>query len=173
MHCKFDNLLDFFNYIDFCPLCKSRLVPNIIMAGSSECVLGGKKILCYSNTFGNFTIDIFGNTISKTYKIKYRPKINQIIIGKQCRKYHFFYNGIADLYKKELLVKNISLDKYHFIRIFGNDHFTINSSVISNSTNIRITNDFKTQEFILPFIEFDLFSKKKIDNRLKKIQLLK
>jgi hypothetical protein len=170
--CKFDNLLGFFNYIDFCPLCKSRLVPTITIAGCSECVLGNKRLFCY-NTFGNFTVDIVDNGISKTYKSKSRPKITQIVVGKQCRKYHFFYNGVADLYKKELLVKNISLDKYHFIRIFGEDHFTINGSFISNSTNIRITRDFKTQEFIMPLIQFDLFSKKKIDNRLKKIQLLK
>jgi len=171
---RFKNLYEFFNYIEFCPLCKSRTAINITYQNTS-CEFSNKELIFHDNETDNkrFTIDLLDNTISRDYYSLIYDTKPKIIIGRQCNKYHFFYNGIADISEIKLKVKNIRLDKYHFIRIHGLTHFTVNGSFIKSSTNIRITTpNFITRELTLPFVDFDLSSKKKIDAKLKNIQLL-
>lgn len=175
MSTSFDNLYDFFNYIEFCPLCKNRTTSFITSPGGITCGMDNKELTIYSSSSTSthqFSINLFTNEVSKPYSI-YRSGTSQIIVGKQCNKYHFFYNGVLDISGKELLVKRIRLDKYHFIRMHGTTHFTVNGSLLSGSTNIRITTpDFQTKELSLPLIDFNFSSKKKIDSKLRNIQLL-
>jgi hypothetical protein len=185
---SFRNLFDFFNFIEFCPLCKKRLTETIIFP-SSISTLEGKELVIIAGSFeSNFdqqpiftddpfwkkiTINLLDNNISKNYSLYDYPENNSLIVGRQCNKYHFHYNGIANISKSKLILDNIVLDKYHFIRIHGGIHFTVNGSFSKSQTIIRITTpDYHTRELTIPFIDFDLLSKKKIDNKLKNIQLL-
>lgn len=140
------------------------------------CELNNKELVVYPSSAissRKFSIDLFNNKLSKSYAEAVYPNVSQVVIGKQCCKYHFFYNGIADVYKKSLMIKNIRLDKYHFIRIHGPTHFTVNGSTVNDFTNIKITTpDFKTKELSLPLINFDFSSKRKLDAKLRNIQLL-
>jgi len=121
-----------------------------------------------------FAINLLDNHVSANYLESSYPEITKIVIGRQCSKYHFFYNGTALVTKENLLVSDIMLDKYHFIRMHGPaTHFTVNGNLTTSSTSVRITTvDFKTRELVLPRINFDLSSKKKIDAKLRNIQLL-
>lgn len=172
---KFDNLYDFFDYIEFCPLCKSRTTVYAAFPAATVCEINGKELILFDSETASkkFSINLINNIVSDSYSSSYRKSNSEIVIGKQCNKYHFFYNGIAKISKSNLIVNDISLDKYHFIRQHGSTHFTVNGSLLKDQTNIRITTtNFKTRELSLPFINFDLFNKKKIDSKLKNIQLL-
>jgi len=137
----------------------------------------GKELVFYDflSPSNKFSIDLFANSISEKYKKSPYKEDCKVVIGKQCNKYHFFYNGTATLSKKRLSIENIMMDKYHIIRIHGPTHFAVNGSFDKSFTSVVITSDFKTRELILPFIDFDLSSNKavkKIDSKLRNIQLL-
>ena len=184
---SFKNLIDFFSFIEFCPICKSRTTETFILP-SSVAELSGKELIILAGSFTDdkepppieydifwkkFTINLFDNTISSNYSLSDFPSTISLIIGRQCNKYHFHYNGIANISKAKLILDSITLDKYHFIRQLGSNHFTVNNSFSKSATSIRLTTpDFQTREITLPFIEFDLSSKKRIDHKLKSIQLL-
>lgn len=171
---KFKNLYDFFDYIEFCPLCRGRMSATVGLSGISSYELSNKELALQDmGSSKRFTINLIDNYISNNYLISVNPVVDEIVVGKQCSKYHFFYNGVAILSKSDLLIRNIVLDKYHFIRIHGPTHFTVNGSLVSSTTKIRITTEnFNTREIVLPFVDFDLSSKKRIDTKLRNIQLL-
>jgi hypothetical protein len=170
---QFENLNGFFNHIEFCPLCKSRTLPGASFYSVIVCELENKYIKLYDYN-GSFSIDLHNNSISSHYKYNAYPENMQLVISRQCPKYHFFYNGICNISKTNLTIDNLMFDKYHFIRILNNGktHFTVNGSITANATSIRITSDYKTNELTLPLIDFPLLSKKKTDAKLRKIQLL-
>lgn len=176
MSCEvFENLYDFFNFVEFCPFCKGRTSPTVAFSAATVCVVDNKNITILDSAVngGEFNINLFNNSINSVYKSALRSAESKIVFGKQCNKYHFFYNATANISKETLKINNIILDKYHFIRIHGKTHFTVNGSISQNLTNIRITTtDFKTKELTLPLIDFNLLSKRKIDLKLKNIQLL-
>lgn len=148
---------------------------EILTFQASMCEIGSKELMfCdFQTPWPKFKINLLDNTISKNYLDSSYPENATITIGKQCNKYHFYYNGTASLIKGRLTVSDITLDKYHFVRIHGPLHFVVNGNLIKSSTSIRITTPgFNTKEIILPFTHFDLSSKKKIDTKLKTIQLL-
>lgn len=173
---EFSNLFDFFNYIEFCPLCKSRTMTTVSFPSSTICEMDNKELTVIDDKnipSKIFRIGLFNNVVSTHYSYSSYPEKSQIVIGRQCNKYHFFYNGIANISKSNLIIDNIVMDKYHFIRIHNLIHFTVNGSSIKNKTSVRITTpDFNTREVLLPFVSFNLFSKKKIDAKLRNIQLL-
>ena len=172
---EFKNLYSFFNHIEFCPLCKSRL-STIITFQNSTCEVNNKHLTIHSDEFpkDNFTVDLLDNTISDSYLLSLAGQNNyELLIKRICLKYHFYYGGMANFSNDYVSINNIKLISYHFIRIHGPVHFAINSDVIKSSTSVRITtSDFRIRELNLPFVNFDLSSKKKIDNKLKNIQLL-
>lgn len=173
----FKNLYDFFSYIEFCPLCRSRTIETSTfpLSASQGPDLNGRELIFYdfSTPWDKYTINLLDNSIGGGYRKSSYEENCKIVIGRQCTKYHFFYNGTATLSKRKSIIENIFLDKYHFIRIHGTTHFTVNGSLEKSFTSIRITTeDFKTREIILPFIDFNLSSKKKIDAKLRNVQLL-
>lgn len=184
---SFKNLFDFFSYIEFCPLCKKRLTETITFPSSVAALTGTELIIIAGSFLDNpeqslfdndifwkkITINLLDNSVSRSYNLCNNEENNTIIIGRQCNKYHFHYNGTANLSKTKLILDAIKLDKYHFIRIHKDIHFTINADLQQSTTSIRMTaQDFHTRELVIPFVEFDLSSKKKIDTKLKHIQLL-
>jgi hypothetical protein len=171
----FKNLYDFFNYIEFCPLCKNRLSLSASLFGTKSCETNYGELVFYPIAPDKkFSIDMLNNNVSESYAdCVLQAEICRLIIARSCSKYHFSYNGVAEIHKDKLNINNICLDKYHFVRIHGPAHFTVNGSFIDNTTNIRITTpDFKTKELTLSLISFDFTSKKKIDSKLRNIRLL-
>jgi len=139
------------------------------------CDIGSKELIfCdFQTPWKKFKINLLDNTVSENYSDSSYPEHSTITVGKQCNKYHFFYNGVAFLTKERLAITDIKLEKYHFVRIQGPLHFVVNGNFMMSSTSIRITTPgFNTKEIVLPFTNFDLSSKKKIDTKLRTIQLL-
>lgn len=171
MNRTFTNLNDFFNHMEFCPLCGSRMhMIATITSGTHEFIKNQLVITTDDNIV--VRINLLYNTISSSYNLLDK-KNNTIVVGRQCNKYHFFYSGIAKVFKKKLVIKEITLSKYHFIRMHKGIHYTVNGSFIDNITNIRITlNDFTSKEISLKLINFDFSSKKLLDKKLKYIALL-
>lgn len=162
---SFPNLFSFFSYIEFCPLCKARTTECVIYP-TTQCTLSSKNILLFDDVSKSFSINLLDNSISGNYS----RKSDELIIGKRCNKYHFFYSGSATISNTH--INNISLNKLHFIRIHNMTHYVINNSFETNITSIRVTENFQTQEISLPLIEFDFSSKKKLDTKLNHIRLL-
>jgi hypothetical protein len=171
---QFENLDAFFNLIEFCPLCKSRTLIGASFYSVIVCELGNNVIRLHDYGTKSFSIDLHNNTVSQEYKQSLYGQNMQLVVSRQCSKYHFFYNGICNISKSNLTIDNLIFDKYHFIRRLNNGktHITINGSITSDTTSIRITADYKTNEITLPLMDFDLSNKKKLDAKLKKILLL-
>lgn len=168
MSIAFKNLYEFFNYIDYCPLCNSRIVATS-MFPAFDCEFNGKLLNISDGEKQHFSIDAINNNIVGSQL----PTSEHLFPRRQCAKHHFFYSGILTISNSRDYIKSIELCRYHFIRIKPNIHFTINGYYKDNFTSIRMTTpDYKTKEFSIPLIEFDFSSKKKIDNKLKHIQLL-
>lgn len=168
---NFKNLNDFFGYLEFCPLCKNRLEP-IASVPSTSADFNGRELI-FEDSDANFAINLFNNTVSDDYLLSKHGVHTQIVLKNNCPRYHFFYNGIGTISKYSMTVKDILLDKTHMIVINSRMHFVINNSILSESTNIRMTNkDAKVRQLELPFINFDLTSKKKINDKLRNICLL-
>lgn len=176
---QFKNLFDFYSYIEFCPLCKSRTSANSTISAlkipTSPCIMRGQELVFveYSRPLQRLSINLLDNTISRNYSDSSYMDKCFISLGRVCNKYHFYYEGSATLLKDSLTVSDITVDKYHFVRMHGSLHFVVNGSFSKSTTNIRITTPgFHTKLLDLPFINFDLSSKKNIDAKLKTIQLL-
>lgn len=180
----FKNLYDFFNYFEFCPLCNKR---TSLMATSSYRILSDTQTdigvlgcrLTKNNCHlldreDNIVLSI--NMIDNTVKYNNDCKLLDCILinfGKQCNKYHYYHTALATIEINSSLITEIKLDKQHFIKQFGNTHFSVNSFFIDDQTSIRITGkNYVTKELFLPLVNFDLKSKKKISYKLKNIELL-
>ena len=169
---QFNNLFDFFNYIEFCPLCKKRTSPIITLHGYHSNTINNTDLIFSpaQKELKKFSINLFNNKISENYCSQ--ESLLRLIIGKQCNKYHFFYTGTCTLLKNELYVSNILLEKSHFIRNQSTIHFVINNDFINLISSVHITVNYSTKIISLPLMDFDFSSKKKIDKKLKIIQLL-
>lgn len=168
---SFANLNDFLNFENICPLCRSRLHIGSLFLTTE---VSNKCIYMSNGTGSDLLIDLFTNEID--INPKYDVKLighKHIEISKTCNKYHYFYQGIATMDMEHKILIDIVLYKIHFIRQLNKTHFTINSNYINNTTDIRITgNDYKTREITSALIEFDISNKKKLNRKLKNIELL-
>jgi hypothetical protein len=164
---QFKNIFDFFNYIEFCPLCKNRLQISASSISIAGCELDNKYIQLYSYEFpkSSYSIHLLTNDIRSLSLIT-----DNLTIWKQCSKYHFYISSIITISNSN--ITSIFLNKYNIIRILKDIHFTINGSYIQNSSHIRLVKDYKTTELNTNLINFNSFSKKEIDNKLKKMILL-
>jgi hypothetical protein len=171
---QFENLNAFFNLMEFCPLCKSRTLIGASFYSVIVCELGNNIIRLHDYGTKSFSIDLHNNNVSQEYKQSSYANDMRLVVSRQCSKYHFFYNGVCNISKANLMIDNLTFDKYHFIRRLdnGKTHFTVNGSTTTNTTSIRITTDYKTNELTLPLMNFTLSNKKKLDAKLKKILLL-
>ena len=170
---QFNNLFDFFDYIEFCPLCKKRTEPTITFAGFLSGSLDNNNLnLLPASLFNEFSINLFDNKITDSYIYNNCDDPSKLIIGRQCRKYHFFYSGTCSLLKNLLYIDNIILEKTHFIRMQDSSHMTISNDFINSFSTVYITANSTTKKLSLPIIDFDFSSKKAIDKKLKIIQLL-
>lgn len=120
-----------------------------------------------------YKVNLFSNAISSNYLNSRFPEHADLHLAKRCGKYHFMYTGVVRLHKEKLLAFDVFFKKYHFIRIHGTTHFSVNGNLENGLTSITITrNNFRTTEISSPFINFDFSSKRKIDKKLRNIQLL-
>lgn len=171
---QFNNLFDFFNYIEFCPLCKKRTEPTITFAGFLSGSLDNNNLnLLPASLFNEFSINLFNNKITENYNYNNCKNSSKLIIGRQCRKYHFFYSGTCNLLKNLLYIDSIMLEKIHFIRMMPDSvHMAVNNDFTNSLSTVHITVNYFTKLITLPVIDFDFSSKKTIDKKLKIIQLL-
>jgi hypothetical protein len=96
-----------------------------------------------------------------------------LVLGRECKRYHFYYCGYVHIDTKRWKVKSIELRKVHLIRVLDNNHFVVNNDFVNNSTDIRITSrDFATQDIKMKLSGFNIIRVKNIDNKLNKILLL-
>jgi hypothetical protein len=171
---QFNNLFDFFNFIEFCPLCKKRTEPIITLSGMSGCELNNSYLTVFQQDSNKkILIDLFNNNIIENYLQFISPDVPKLIIGRQCNKYHFYYSGTCDLLKDKLLIDNIILEKNHIVRMLADSvHFIVNNDFNNSISTIHITSNYLTKTITMPLIDFDFSSKKLIDKKLKIIQLL-
>ncbi len=171
---QFNNLFDFFNYIEFCPLCKKRTEPIITLSGFRAGTIDNNNLnLLPASLFNEFSINLFDNKITESFIYNNFDNMSKLLISRQCRKYHFFYSGTCSLLKSKLLIESIILEKIHFIRVMPNSiHIVANNDFTNLLSTVHITVNYSTKTITVPLVNFDFTSKKEIDKKLKIIQLL-
>lgn len=174
---KFINLFDFINYIEFCPICRKRLELSVFVSFAFQTdswKLNNNCLNLFSQYhFNNISIDLINNSVVLNGYFDSLKTSSSFTIFKECKKYHFYYSGTCNLLKNKLIIDDIILEKYHFIRILPiSKHFVVNTNFTNNTTTVILTTDYVSKEWAMPIIDFDFSSKKKIDNKLKTIQLL-
>jgi hypothetical protein len=173
---EFNNLYEFFNYIEFCPLCKKRLTPAILWPTSNGYRLTGQQFVCYWMEKDNdiiFNINLLNNDVDVSNSYLIHSINSNIIIGQRCNKYHFQYTGSFSLNINTKKINNIKLNKYHLLQRISDNYFSINTYFDPNIlTSIKVSgHGNETKEITLDTI-FNIDSKKKIINKLRNIALL-
>ena len=164
---SFENLGDFFGYIDNCPLCKKRLVSNrlnfslISKTDILKTRLFSSYVSIYNDRFDEIRIDIktneiiyssFDQSIFPTYNI---PVINM------CAKNHFLYEAEFSIHDSKI-ISSLNLTKVHTSIYKRPNNFTIIANIKDNQTTIRISNPpFKQHSIILNSIDSINFLSKK------------
>jgi hypothetical protein len=177
----FNNLHGFFNHIEFCPLCGKRTVPNAILTKkniNTTSETNNNHIIIFDDNSKLLSINLFDNIVNTDTLDYFRDMTESdgyglmLIVSKECKKYHFYYSAFVIINFDTLMAEEIIMDRYHFVRRLKGSHFVVNANYLDNITTIRMTNNYKTKEIKLPFIDFDLNNKRKINNKLRNIELL-
>jgi hypothetical protein len=166
--------------MDFCPLCNKRMrytgYHGLNFKWNSK--VNSKEFILIDEFNENLlNINLNTNIIKSNCK-EFLSDISGhknivLSLGRECKKYHFYYSCFVVINIKRFIVKSIELHKVHLIRIIDNTHFVVNNDFMNNSTDIRITsNDFTTKEIKMKLNNFNLTRVKNIDNKLNKIILL-
>jgi hypothetical protein len=167
--------------MEFCPLCNKRMAPYGLITRKSVSTtseISNTDLSIYDNNSNILSFNLFDNKVNSDIKEYFEDLTSDdgyglmLIVRKECKKYHFYYSAFAVVNFIDWTIKEITIDKCHFVRHQGGTHFVINSDYIDDSTTIRLTSNCKTRELKLPFVDFDLSSIKKIDKKLRNIELL-
>lgn len=163
MQVKFDNLNQFLEYHQKCPLCGARTHTDIDWPISVRCQLTRSGLQFYSNVLGDeiFFINIFNNSIiNNSYSIR------SIIITQFCKKFHFSYTGKFKIINDK--VKKIKLiGTYFYYHNKDKEKISISSNLVKKNTIINLIDNV----IELPLIDFK-FSKKIVNKKIKKLKVL-
>lgn len=176
---EFKNINDLYSYIEFCPLCNKRMIytEGYISNRQWKPKVNSREFILLDELNENLlSINLNTNIVKSDYKdfLLDFSKLDDIILklGRECRRYHFYYDAFVYIDAAKWQVKFLELRKARLIRILDKTHFAVNNDFITNSTEIKITNDFNTKDIKLKLNGFNITKVKNIDAKLNAILLL-
>lgn len=173
---EFKNLYDFFEYSEFCPLCNKRTEQTIIgprIDSIRDYEFKNNNLIFYNEKHAQtLLINTLDNSINYLGNKQYENTLYELSISQCCKKYHFLYDCQIKLDLTQSKVDSILLDRIHFLHRVDASYFSINTYFLKDITDIKITKNNLTKQFILPIICFDFKNKKTIMHKLQNIQLL-
>jgi hypothetical protein len=172
--------------MDFCPLCHKRMrYTGAVLRNNRWRSKVNSKDLIILDEFGEDLLRINLNTNAirsdcKDFLYDYNDNNNAyeyngfvLSLGRECKKYHFYYNGFLGIDVQKWTVEYLELRSICLIKILDKIHFVVNNDFRHDSVKIRITdNGFSSKEIKMKLNGCNLTRVKDIDKKLKSILLL-
>jgi hypothetical protein len=176
---EFKNINDFYDLMDFCPLCHKRMrYTGEVLRNNKWRSKVNSKDLIILDEFGEnlLRVNVNTNTVRsdcKDFLYDYAASECIVInIGRECKKYHFYYSGFLGIDVEKWTVEYLELRSVRLIKILDKTHFVVNNDFKYNSTEIRITSNFASREIKMKLNGCNLTRVKNINKKLNSILLL-